>query len=163
MLWRVTLQSFAVLGRKWRELAQEYNKVITGQDREEPRWEQCLASLSGSLGIALSSLYVRHHFKGDSKHRALEMVDYIHREFLKMLDEVTWMDEGTRERAIQKAHAITPYIGYPDNLLNDTLVGELYKQLQLVPGNYFTNVQNLRKWSTDYAFDQLRKPNLKGE
>ena len=64
MMWRVTLQSFAVLGRKWRDLAQEYNKVITGQDREEPRWEQCMASLTGSLGIALSSLYVRNHFKG---------------------------------------------------------------------------------------------------
>lgn len=47
MMWRVTLQSFAVLGRKWRDLAQEYNKVITGQDREEPRWEQCMASLTG--------------------------------------------------------------------------------------------------------------------
>ena len=65
MMWRVTLQSFAVLGRKWRDLAQEYNKVITGQDREEPRWEQCMASLTGSLGIALSSLYVRNHFKGN--------------------------------------------------------------------------------------------------
>jgi predicted metalloendopeptidase len=66
MMWRVTLQSFAVLGRKWRDLAQEYNKVITGQDREEPRWEQCMASLTGSLGIALSSLYVRNHFKGQT-------------------------------------------------------------------------------------------------
>jgi predicted metalloendopeptidase len=68
MLWRVVLQSFATLGKKWRELAQEYNTVITGQAREEPRWEQCMSSLTGSLGIALSSLYVRHNFKGDSKH-----------------------------------------------------------------------------------------------
>ena len=67
MLWRTVLQSFATLGKKWRELAQEFNTVITGQAREEPRWEQCMASLTGSLGIALSSLYVRHHFKGDSK------------------------------------------------------------------------------------------------
>lgn len=73
MMWRVVLQSFATLGKRWRELAQEYNKVITGQDREEPRWEQCMASLTGSLGIALSSLYVRHHFKEDSK----EMVRHV--------------------------------------------------------------------------------------
>ena len=67
MLWRTVLQSFATLGKKWRELGQEFNTVITGQAREEPRWEQCMASLTGSLGIALSSLYVRHHFKGNSK------------------------------------------------------------------------------------------------
>lgn len=163
MMWRVTLQSFAVLGRKWRDLAQEYNKVITGQDREEPRWEQCMASLTGSLGIALSSLYVRNHFKGDSKATALEMVSYIHREFLNILDDVDWMDETTRLRAIEKAHAITSYIGYPDQLLNDSMVAELYQNLELTADNYFQNIQNLRKWSTDYAFDQLRKPNLKGE
>lgn len=44
MMWRVVLQCFATLGKRWRELAQEYNKVITGQDREEPRWEQCMVS-----------------------------------------------------------------------------------------------------------------------
>lgn len=44
-MWRVVLQCFATLGKRWRELAQEYNKVITGQDREEPRWEQCMTSV----------------------------------------------------------------------------------------------------------------------
>ena len=61
------------------------------------------------------------------------------------------------------AHAITSYIGYPDELLNNSMVADLYKSLDLGPDSYFTNVQNLRKWSTDYAFNQLRKPNLKGE
>lgn len=115
------------------------------------------------MGIALSSMYVRNHFKGGSKETALEMVNYIHREFLQILEEVDWMDSVTREKAREKAHAIAPYIGYPDQLLNDSLVGDLYESLQLVPDNYFTNIQNLRRWSTDYAFNQLRKPNLKGE
>ncbi|CAM6031901.1 unnamed protein product, partial [Sphagnum compactum] len=126
MLWRVVLQSFATLGKKWRELAQEYNTVITGQAREEPRWEQCMSSLTGSLGIALSSLYVRHNFKGDSKHIALDMVGYIHREYLKILDNVDWINEETRQKAKEKAHAITPYIGYPDELLDNNKIAELY-------------------------------------
>ncbi|KAI1296514.1 Membrane metallo-endopeptidase-like 1 [Halotydeus destructor] len=163
MMWRIVLQCFATLGKQWRELAQEYNKVITGQDREEPRWEQCMASLTGSLGIALSSMYVKHHFKGESKQMAQDMVNYIHKEFLLILDEVDWMDESTRQKARDKAHAITSYIGYPDELLNNTKVGSLYDNLEISDDQYFTNVQNLRKWSTDYAFDQLRKPNLKGD
>ncbi|XP_054160650.1 neprilysin-2-like isoform X2 [Oppia nitens] len=163
MLWRVVLQSFATLGKKWRELAQEYNTVITGQAREEPRWEQCMSSLTGSLGIALSSLYVRQNFKGDSKHVALDMVNYIHKEFLKILDKVEWMDQQTRQRAKDKAMAITSYIGYPDELMDNEKIADLYKNLELQPNNYFKNVQNLRRWSTDYAFNQLRKPNLKGD
>ncbi|RWS25636.1 membrane metallo-endopeptidase-like 1 [Leptotrombidium deliense] len=163
MIWRVVLQSFATLGKQWRELAQEYNRVITGQDREEPRWEQCMASLTGSLGIALSSLYVRHHFRGASKDMAMEMVTYIHREFLKILDEVDWMDAQTVRRARDKAKAISTYIGYPEELLDEKKVGELYEMLNLTLGSYFENVQKLRRWSTNYAFDQLRKPNMKGD
>ena len=126
MLWRVVLQSFSMLGKRWRELAQEFNTVVTGQAREEPRWEQCISSVTGSLGIALSSLYVRHHFKGQSKEKALDMVGYIHREFLKILDTVEWMDEKTRQRAKDKAMAIRPYIGYPNELLNNTEIEKFY-------------------------------------
>lgn len=127
MMWRVVLQSFSMLGKRWRELVQEFNTVITGQAREEPRWEQCITSLANSLGIALSSLYVRHHFKGNSKDRALEMVKYIHAEFMKILDDVQWMDERTKQRARDKAMAIRSYIGYPDELLNNTEIDLFHK------------------------------------
>ncbi|GFT83781.1 neprilysin-2, partial [Nephila pilipes] len=67
MMWRAAGQTLSLLSKDWRALAQEYSTVITGKSQEEPRWEQCLSSLSGSLGIALSSYYVRHYFKDGSK------------------------------------------------------------------------------------------------
>lgn len=163
MLWRVVLQSFSMLGKRWRELAQEFNTVVTGQAREEPRWEQCISSVTGSLGIALSSLYVRNHFKGQSKEKALEMVGYIHREFLKILHDVDWMDDRTKQRARDKAMAIRPYIGYPNELFNNTEIENFYSGLSFSKNEYFNNVQTLRKWSTDYAFGQLNKTNKKGD
>lgn len=54
------------------------------------------------------------------------MVNYIHKEFLKILDEIDWMDEKTTQRAREKALAIVSYIGYPDELLDDKKVGDLY-------------------------------------
>lgn len=156
MMWRVVMQCFATLGKEWRDLAQGYNKLITGQDREEPRWEQCMATLTGSLGIGLSSLYVKHHFKADSKKsvsrpapadlprttlerhqtnrsieptQALSMVEYIHTEFLQMLSEVEWMDKKTIDQAIEKAKTISTHIGYPDELLDDDKVGDLYQNV----------------------------------
>ena len=67
MLWRVVAQSLSILSKEWRDIAHEYSSAITGKSQEEPRWEQCLSSLTGSLGIALSSYYVRHYFKEESK------------------------------------------------------------------------------------------------
>lgn len=163
MVWRVVLQSYASLGKAWRERLQEFNGVLTGKTRETARWEQCMGSLTGSLGIALSSLYVRHFFQEDAKGSALDMVQFIVREFLTILDGIDWMDEQTRQRARAKAQSIRPYIGYPDELLNDTLVEEHYAKVALRPDTYFENIMRLRKWSTDYAFGQLRKPHIKGE
>lgn len=155
------MQSVSTLGKKWRELVHQYNAAVTGQEREEPRWEQCLSSLTGTLGIALSSMYVKHHFKSDSKEVAIEMVDYIKQEFLNILENVDWMDANTKQAAREKALAISSYIGYPDELMNDALIEKLYSGLELKRADYFNNVLALRKWSTDYSFNQLREPNLK--
>lgn len=163
MMWRIVRHSMNGLPRRWRELAHSYSTVTTGRQVEEPRWEQCLGSLEGTLGTALSALYVKNHFNQESKASALEMVDYIRNEFLRILDEIDWMDEETREEAKLKAKSIAPYIGYPDELLRDELVEELYSGLQLSRTNLYQNMRNLRIWSTNYAFSQLRKPNKRGD
>ncbi|KAG0411557.1 hypothetical protein HPB47_011287, partial [Ixodes persulcatus] len=163
MVWRVVLQSYGTLGKPWRERLQAFIGVLTGQTRERARWEQCMGSLTGYLGMALSSLYVRHFFQEDSKDAALDMVKFILKEFMAILNDIDWMDEQTRKRARAKAKAIQPYIGYPEELLNDALVEEHYRNVTLQPDAYFENIMRLRKWSTDYAFGQLRKPHIKGK
>ncbi|XP_003739567.2 neprilysin-2 [Galendromus occidentalis] len=163
MIWRVVLQSYATLGKAWRDRLLEFNAALSGKTRESPRWEQCMTSLTGSMALSLANLYVKNYFREDSKDSALTMVKYITNEFLKMLKEVPWMDPDTRHRAKEKAEAIVPYIGYPSELLNDTLLVEHYENVTMAPDGYFSNVMHLRKWSTDYSFGQLRKPHIKGE
>ncbi|KAM7310750.1 neprilysin-2-like [Ixodes scapularis] len=163
MVWWVVLQSYATLGKPWRERLQEFGSVLTGETREMARWEQCMGSLTGYLGIALSSLYVRHFFQEESKGAALDMVNFIMKEFMSILEDINWMDEQTRQRARAKALAIQPYIGYPEELLKDALVEEHYSNVTLQPDTYFQNVMRLRKWYTDYGYGHLRKPHIKGE
>lgn len=163
MIWRIVRHSMSGLTKRWRELTHSYSTVTTGRQVEEPRWEQCLGSLEGTLSTALSAFYVKHHFNSKSKSNALEMVEYIRNEFVKILDEIDWMDEETREEAKLKAKAISPYIGYPDELLQDDLIEELYSGLTMSRSNFYQNVRNLRIWSTNYAFGQLRKSNKRGD
>lgn len=68
MLGRTVANSLPLLSQNWKELYLEYNKVLTGQSQEEPRWEQCLSLLSASfLDIALGSYYVSQYFKEEDK------------------------------------------------------------------------------------------------
>lgn len=163
MLWRIIFQSLPMLNRPWGEISQHYSSVITGKIQHAPRWEQCLGSVMGSLGLAIASLYVKHHFREDSKATALEMVNYIHKEFLKTLEKIDWMDDTTKLSAKRKAEVIKAYIGYPDEILNDTDLSTFYKDLNLSADSYFTNVLNLRKWAVDFGVSKLREPNIKGD
>lgn len=49
-----------------------------------------------SVSLAVGSLYVQRYFKEDAKKTALEMVHDIRNEFIKILEELDWMDEKTR-------------------------------------------------------------------
>ncbi|KAG8183510.1 hypothetical protein JTE90_003860 [Oedothorax gibbosus] len=162
MMYRLTFQTLFVLSKEWRELVDEYSAVLSGKNQEKPRWELCVGSLYSNLHIALSSSYVKHFFKDFSKHSALELVKYISKEFQSTLDDLDWMDKDTKMQAMEKAKSIKPYIGYPQELLNNTLVMEHYKKLTVTNESYYDNIMRLGKWSTDYAFSQLRKPNIKG-
>jgi len=57
------------------------------------------------------------------------MVTYIHREFVQILNDIEWMDKNTRQKALEKAYAITTHIGYPEQLLNNSEIAKVYEDV----------------------------------
>lgn len=54
------------------------------------------------------------------------MVADIRAEFKEILRKVDWMDDKTRQSALEKADAMATHIAYPDELLDDSKLGEFY-------------------------------------
>lgn len=77
-----------------------------------------------SLSIAAGALYVRKYFNEDARQNAQEMVGNIRSEFKNIVRNVDWMDDKTRQSALEKVDAMTTHIAYPDELLdNNKLIG----------------------------------------
>lgn len=57
------------------------------------------------------------------------MVESLHRQLLKSLHEADWMDERTRNRAINKAMSLNLQVGYPDEILNAKRVTNYYSKV----------------------------------
>ena len=55
------------------------------------------------------------------------MIHNIRDAFNKLLEEIDWMDDKTRDVARQKAAAITEKIGYPEYIVNDTAINLDYE------------------------------------
>ncbi|KFM57100.1 Phosphate-regulating neutral endopeptidase, partial [Stegodyphus mimosarum] len=155
MMWRVVHASFPLLSEYWRTIADIHTLGVVS---EVPRWRQCISTLSKSaLEVALNSYYVRHYFNEENKEAVLKIAEYIQREFLNILETKEWLDENIKEQIKGKANATTYNIGYQKELVNETIMSQLYSNLILDGKSYFKKTLQLRKWQTDYSFSQLRR------
>jgi len=157
MFWRVARSSLGYFTEAARKIQLEYAKNVTGKKSSTPRWRECTGSASGSFASPIGNMYVTKHFNEDAKHAMDEMVRDIRREFNRILDEITWMDNDTRERARKKLSTMKEYIGYPEEIMVEKNLEDLYKDLRVSPGDHFINGINMSIWGTNYAWRKLRE------
>ena len=72
-------------------------------------------------------MYVTKYFNRDAKAAMDEMVRDIRKEFDQILDEIDWMDDKTKERAKKKLSTMKEYIGYPQEIMVESNLEELYE------------------------------------
>lgn len=116
-----------------------------------------------SFPIATAAIYVRRFFDGKSRETAVNIAMKIHEQFIETLKQVTWMDEKSRMSAIEKANAMKFQIGYPDELMNDSLIDEYYNDLELQTDSFFHSMLRIRKFLEDRKILKLRKPVKKND
>uniref|UniRef100_A0A336JZW6 CSON009745 protein n=1 Tax=Culicoides sonorensis TaxID=179676 RepID=A0A336JZW6_CULSO len=163
MLGRVAASSVKYLTDKLRKRQQEYFKVVYGQSEEEARWKECTETVLSKLPNAISAMYVRRHFDEDAKKTALEMVQDIKEEFERVLKNVEWMDVNTREQAIKKLQSMSTLIAYPDELNQDDVLIDYYKNLVIDETSYLQSNHKITIFLSDLTYRKLREPIIKNE
>ncbi len=72
------------------------------------------------------------------------MVENILNEFKQILKESDWMDEQSKQKAIEKASLIDIKIGYSENIYNDSKLNEQYRinfTLTEFLENHYTSIE----------------------
>ena len=111
-----------------------YGKYMNGQKEREKLEKRALYFIDGTLGEMIGKVYVEKNFPPEAKENAKEMVDYILKAFRNRMENLTWMSEATKKKALEKLGKVTVKIGYPDKWRNfDEIVlnekDSLYKQM----------------------------------
>jgi putative endopeptidase len=113
--WILTHESSDYLPSRFRnETFAFFGKVLDGKKEQAPRSTQCIESTDESMGFLLSQYFVEREFSGESKTIALNMVHTIEDTFRDTLKKDDWLDEVTRERALNKLSLVGDMIGYPN-------------------------------------------------
>jgi endothelin-converting enzyme/putative endopeptidase len=91
-----------------------YGRTLTGAKELQPRWKRCVQFTDADLGEALGQKYVELTFGEQGKERTLAMVRGLEKALERDIRQLDWMTPATKERALEKLHAITNKIGYPE-------------------------------------------------
>ena len=92
----------------------EATKAIAGIQEQQPRWKRAVSTISGNLGETIGKLYVQKYFPETSKQRVIKLVKDLQQAFEDRLKENTWMGDATKQKALEKLHAMYINVGYPD-------------------------------------------------
>ena len=133
-----------------------YSKTLQGAQEQRPLKERALATVNGSLGEALGKLYVEENFPPEAKEKAQEMIANIIQAYEVRINNLTWMTDSTKVKAIEKLGTIVVKVGYPDKW-KDYSDLTIYKP-ENKEGSYFQNMMNVNKWRTNETMDKLGKP-----
>uniref|UniRef100_A0A667WGJ1 Membrane metalloendopeptidase like 1 n=1 Tax=Myripristis murdjan TaxID=586833 RepID=A0A667WGJ1_9TELE len=160
LTWQLIIDRVNSLSRRFKDARAQYRKALYGTTVEEAWWRDCVRYVQSSMENAVGALYVRETFAGESKRMVSNLISKIQEAYVETLEELSWMDAPSKEKAREKAMAIKEHIGYPDHILeeNNQKLDQEYAHLNFSEENYFENILENLKAEAHKSLKKLREP-----
>jgi putative endopeptidase len=157
MRWQVLQAQPQFLPKAFDDESFDFNRrILAGQRQQAPRWRRCVISTDGDLGEAVGQGFVARAFPPESKERTLKLVMAIESALERDINEIPWMTDVTKQRALGKLHKIANKIGYPGHWRD-------YSALKIVRGDAMGNSLRANEFETRRQLAKIGKPVDKGE
>jgi putative endopeptidase len=128
-----------------------YGKVLAGEAQQLNRSVRAVRMIDQRLGHPLGKLYVAKYFPPASKAKAEELVANLLKAYDQDIRSITWMTETTRQKALEKLHAFTPHIGYPEKWRD-------YSGLLIKRNDLIGDVERSDIFEWRYRLDRIDQP-----
>ena len=129
-----------------------YDRVMSGKEELEPRWKRAMRIPNSMLGEAVGKLYVEKYFPEENKEYMMKLVENLTKSLGKHIEELSWMSDETKAKALDKLSTFTVKIGYPDKWKD-------YSAIHIDPAkSYLENVLEASKWYVKDNYSKMNKP-----
>ena len=113
--WNILRSRAGVLSEEIGEANFEfYGKKLSGATEQRDRWKRGVGLAESLVGEDIGRSYVDKHFPPSSKEKMLELVEYLIAAYRSRIQQLEWMSEPTKERALEKLAQFNAKIGYPE-------------------------------------------------
>jgi len=128
-----------------------YGKVLSGNEVNRPRWERVASSANMAIGELVGQIYVEENFPPEAKEKMVELVANLKAVYRERMQNLEWMSETTKQRAVAKLDAMNVKVGYPDKWKD-------YSDYTVTAECYATNIKNALQFAFRQNMDKLGKP-----
>lgn len=132
-----------------------YGKTLSGQLEQRSMEKRALTSINSLIGEAFGKLYVAEVFPEEAKRNAKELIEYLKKSFAIHINNLKWMSQPTKQKALDKLSKFMVKIGYPDKWKD-------YSNLEIKSieegGSYFQNQLNAVVFNYQRNKNKIDKP-----
>ncbi len=133
-----------------------YGKFLTGALTQQPRWRRVVSRTNSCLGEGVGQLFVKEYFPPEAKERMISLVENLRAAFAERINNLEWMSEETKLKALQKLSSINVKIGYPDEWRD-------YENLNIEDDSFLANILRANEFEFEYMISKIGKPVDKNE
>jgi len=128
-----------------------YGTVLSGATEQRARWKRGVQFVESVAGEAVGAEYVARHFPPSHKEHMDRLVAALVRAYGEAINELEWMTDETKAKALVKLSQFTPKIGYPDTWRD-------YSALSADPGDLVGNLRAASAFEEDWEWSKIGKP-----
>ncbi|MDR0370793.1 MAG: M13 family metallopeptidase [Prevotellaceae bacterium] len=127
-----------------------YGKTMSGKEKQSERWKRAVGSVDNSLGEAVGQMYVKKYFSPEAKERMLHLVKNLQTSLAQRIQDLNWMGDETKAKALEKLGTFYVKIGYPDKWRD-------YSGLEIKKDSYYENIKRTTQFEYAYMFNKAGK------
>jgi len=128
-----------------------YSVTLQGVKVPKPRWKRVAELTNLSLGELIGQVYVNEYLPKGTKEKLLEIGTAIRNVYAGRINNLDWMSDATKQKALKKLNAIIMKVGNPDKWKD-------MSNLLTNRDSYVKNVMSTNKWEFDYMMAKFGKP-----
>ena len=128
-----------------------FQKTLTGQAVETPRWKRCTALTDRAMGEAVGQDWVKENFPPQAKASMEKLVAAMEKALNEDIQNLPWMTPETKKQAEVKLAAFRQKIGYPDKWRD-------YSKLEVKRDDLLGNIQRASAFETARDLHKIGKP-----
>ncbi len=133
-----------------------YSRTMRGTQEMQPRWKRAVGTVGSALGEAVGQMYVEKYFPAAAKERMVTLVKNLQTSLGQRIQNLDWMSDSTKVKALEKLATFHVKIGYPDKWKD-------YSTLEIKNDSYWANIERANQWQHAEMVAKVGQPVDKDE